>query len=162
MQEIQKVNLLTSFLPQHLYRVNLISENHLLKGMLISYCYGNQIGHYLFYFLVYDGWLKWNTSTWQRQKRRWSSCLSSKRHTRQTSRNSYEKLESKYTKKKEKLKSYKTQTNFCTELYKKQNKKYYKRVYLINVTDCMTARRSGKLLKHFSYIRVQFSWKCDY
>ena len=74
------------------------------KECWYSYCYGNQIGHYLFYFLVYHGWLKWNKSDWQRQKRRWSSCLSLRRHTRQTCRNSYEKskLETKYTKERKK------------------------------------------------------------
>ena len=62
MQEIRKANLFTSLLPQHLHRVNLISENICSKECWYSYCYGNQIGHYFLYSLVYDGWLKWNTS----------------------------------------------------------------------------------------------------
>ena len=46
-------------------------------------------------------------------------------------------LESKYVKKKtsENLKSHKKQRNFCSELYKKERKNYYKRLDLNNVTD---------------------------
>ena len=32
----------------------------------------------------------------------------------------------------------------------------------MNVTDSMTASKSGKLLKHFSHIKIQFSSIYDY
>ena len=46
-------------------------------------------------------------------------------------------LESKYVKNKTSanLKSYKKQRNFCSKLYKKERKKYYKSLDLNNVTD---------------------------
>ena len=47
------------------------------------------------------------------------------------------KLENEYVKNKnnENLKSYKKQRNFCSKLYKKERKKYYKMLDLKNVTD---------------------------
>ena len=62
-------------------------------------------------------------------------------------------LESKYVKKKtsENLKSYKKQRNFCSELYKKERKKYYERLDLNNVTD---NKKFWKTVKPFLFDKV--------
>ena len=126
MQEIQNVKLFTSSLPQHLYRVNLISENHLLKGMLIFLLLWKPNWTLTFLFLslwwmfkvkhiglteteMEIGYLFISKKTYQAslKKKLWKA-----------------KLASKYTKerKKEKLKSYKTHMNFCTELHERRIK----------------------------------------
>ena len=60
----------------------------------------------------------------------------------------------------ENLKPYMAQSNFCTALNLRENKKYYERLHLTNVTHGMIRRRSGKLLKHFCRMRLQIFRKC--
>ena len=42
---------------------------------------------------------------------------------------------------------------------KKENKKYYEKLDLANVTDGVIGRRSGKLLKHFCRVSLQICLK---
>ena len=130
MQEIQKVNLFTSSLPQHLYRVNLISEKHLGKGMLIFLLLWKP--NWTLTFLLLSLWWMFKvkhiglTETEMEMgfffilKKTYQAHLWTQLWKVQTRKHIYKR------KKKEKWKSYKTHTNFCTELYKRKIKSIIK------------------------------------
>ena len=126
LQQIQKVNLFTSSLPQHLYRLNLISENHLLKEMIIFLLLWKPNWTLTFLFLSLWRMFKENhiglTETEMEMgylfifKKTYQANLQQKLWKGQTQKQIYK------IKKKEKSKSYKTHTNFCTELHKRRIK----------------------------------------